>query len=208
LALALAGVSSGVWFLALAGGYVVCRRALRPVTRMACAAREMQAVDIARRLPLAHTGDQLDDLRRSFTSLLDRVQDGCERQKRFPGEASRQRATPLTGLLGQLEVALRRERSPEEYRRALATAHQQGEQMRRLVEALLFLARADVEARIPERERLDMREWLASHYRKWSTHDRAGDISLDAGGERVWVETHPILLGELVNVLLDNACKH
>src|SRR5262249_29540257 len=124
--------------------------------------------------------------------------------------------TPLTAILGQIEVALRRERGTEEYRRVLATVEQKAGHLRRIVESLLFLARADTEAQLPELERLRLCDWLAGHFQTWSEHERAKDIVLVSGaasddahgvGSSV-VEVHPALLGELINILIDNACKY
>src|SRR5262249_34549685 len=134
--------------------------------------------------------------------LLGRVQESFERQRRFTGDASHQLRTPLAALLGQVEVALRRERDGEEYRRVLGTGRDKGEHLRRVVEGLLFLARAGAAARLPARERVEMRAWLATHLSSLTA------VTLDAGIEEAWVEAHPVLLGELVDVLLDNAARY
>jgi heavy metal sensor kinase len=209
LAMALTGLSVGIWLAALFLGRLLCRRALLPVQRMAACARAMDTADLGQRLPAAATGDELEDLGRAFNSLLDRLQESFERQRRFTGDASHQLRTPLAAMLGQVEVALRRERPADEYRRALACVQEQAGRMRRIVEALLFLARADGEAPLPGRERLDLAGWLPAHVRSWADHPRAADIIVAAGETgAARVEVHPVLLGELVNILVDNACKH
>jgi heavy metal sensor kinase len=209
LASVLIGLSLGIWLVALFIGRIVCRRALLPVSRMAVAARDMDGMDLERRLPTLATGDELDDLSRAFNGLLDRLQESCERQRRFTGHASHQLRTPLAAILGQIEVALRRERSAEEFQRVLATVHQKAGHLRRIVESLLFLARADAEARLPELERVQLNDWLPGHLQSWSEHARAEDLvfACDAAGS-YGVEVHPVLLGELVSILIDNACRY
>jgi HAMP domain-containing protein len=138
LAATLAGLSVAIWLAAMLAGRVVCRRALLPVTRMAETAREMDANNLEQRLPALATKDELEDLSRAFNSLLDRLRDSFERQQRFTGDASHQLRTPLAAILGQIEVALRRERSPEEYQRVLATVQRKAEHLRRITDALLF----------------------------------------------------------------------
>jgi heavy metal sensor kinase len=208
LAGVLLGLSLLIWLLALFGGRLVCRRALLPVTRMAVAAREMNVDDLGSRLPAAATGDELEELSRAFNHLLERLEEALQRQQRFTGDASHQLRTPLAAILGQIEVALRRERPAEEYQRVLSTVHKKAEHLHRIVESLLFLARANTEAQLPELERVQLSDWLPRHLQTWSEHGRSRDIVLECdGGASDPVEVHPVLLGELVNILLDNACK-
>ncbi len=209
LAAALGGLSIGIWLVALILGRNVSRRALRPVRKMAESAREMDASDLSHRLPLAATGDELDELGRSFNGLLDRLHESHERQRRFTGDASHQLRTPLAGMLGQIDVALRRERSDGEYREALVLVAEQANRLRQIVESLLFLARSDAEAQLPDRSRIDLRGWLTGHLGQWAGHERANDIKTEIDGqEPIWASVHPVMLGEVLNILLDNACKY
>ena len=196
--LALAGLA-GRWF---------CRRVLSPVTRMAASARQM-GVDPGQRLPFADTGDELADLGIAFNTLLGRLHESFERQRRFTGDASHQLRTPLTGMLGQVEVALRHERSSEEYRQTLRALQAQALRLRGIVETLLFLARADADATLANFERVDLVKWLRIHLESWREHVRSTDICLEApSNEPLWVEAQTTLLGQLVDNLLDNACKY
>lgn len=207
LAAVLAGVSLAVWLVAAVAGRAVCRWALRPVTRMADAARGMTADDLGVRLPVAPARDELADLGLAFNALLGRVEEAFERQRGFTAEASHQLRTPLTALLGQVEVALRRDRDGAEYRRVLGSVHRQADRLRKVVESLLFLARSDADAGLPAKEVVDLGEWLPEHVRNgWADHPRTADIRVEASAARA--EVHPVLLGELVDVLVDNACKY
>jgi signal transduction histidine kinase len=209
LATSLAGLWAVVFGLGLVASRVVCRRALAPVTRMAAAASAMDARDVGARLPVPHGGDELAGLGQSFNGLLGRLEESFERQRRFAGEASHQLRTPLAALLGQAEVALRRERGSNEYRQALDSVRRQALHLRGIVEALLFLARADAEAQAPGQERLDLATWLPGHLRHWDGHPRAADLRLEVEVERAtWVNVHAPLLGALVDNLVDNACKY
>ncbi len=209
LALALAGLSAAVLAVAALLGRRLCRRALQPVQQMAEAARSMGAADLNARLPGAETGDELEDLRRAFNDLLGRLQEAFERQRRFTGDASHQLRTPLAVMLGQIEVALRRDRPAGEYREVLNVAHGQAHRLRQIVEMLLFLARADAEARLPHLERLDLASWVAGHLGQWSAHARGPDLRvvIPDGAPR-WVLAQPALLGQLLDNLLENACKY
>jgi heavy metal sensor kinase len=209
LATALAGLSVGVWLAAALAGRFLARRALSPLTRMAAAARGMGAADLDERLPEPGTGDELDDLRRAFNGLLDRLGEAFERQRRFTGDASHQLRTPLTAMLGQIEVALRRDRPVEDYRRTLELAHGQASHLRKIVESLLFLTRADLDAEPGLLEQTDLATWLPAQLARWSEHVRAADLRTECScGDSLAVRVQPVLLGQLLDNLLENAFKY
>src|SRR5262249_52927799 len=149
------------------------------------------------------------DLGRTANGLLDRLQEAFERQRRFTGDASHQLRTPLAAMLGQAEVALRRDRPPEEYRRVLALVHDQAGHLSRIVEALLFLARADAEGELAGLEVLDLARWLPEQRPRWGGHERAADLRLEqASPGPCRVKVQPVLLGQLLDNLLDNAFRY
>jgi heavy metal sensor kinase len=209
LALALAGLSLFLLLSVATLGRWLSRRALSPLTRMAGAARDMAAADLSQRLPDPGTSDELAALHGAFNGLLDRVQEAFERQRQFTGNASHQLRTPLTALLGQVELALRRPRPADEYRHTLALVHEQASDLRRIVEALLFLARADAEAELPGAEELDLTVWLQSHLTQWANHPRAADLRVEMATEaECLIQAPPVLLGQLYDNLLENALKY
>lgn len=210
LAWSLLGVSVVVWTAAAAVSRVVCRRALAPLAGMSATVRTIRPDELSGRVPVPATRDELTDLAVAFNELLVRLQEAFERQRRFTGEASHQLRTPLTAMLGQMEVALRRDRDPEEYRRVLASAVAQAGRLRQIVEALLFLARADAEAEMTGLETVDLVGWLERQLaEEWKDHPRSRDLRLEHPGfDTVLVSAHPTLLGQAVNNLIDNAFKY
>jgi signal transduction histidine kinase len=209
LALVLAGLSLALWLTMMALGGRLCRRALRPVTVMADAAHGIGGEHLDRRLPPTGTGDELEDLGRSFNALLDRLHESFERQRRFTGDASHQLRTPLTTMQGNVDLALRQKRAPEEYERTLVLVQRKARQMRAIIDALLFLARADAESLHPELVPMDLAPWLEEFLR--SRHDSRSDsavrLEIDTQGPFL-VRAHPSLLGDLLENLLENAGKY
>ncbi|HEY7427315.1 MAG TPA: HAMP domain-containing sensor histidine kinase [Gemmataceae bacterium] len=204
------GVSAGLWGIGALLSRCVCRRAIRPVVHMASCAKTLHGDQPDQLLPVAPTGDELEDLGHSFNDLLMRLREVLERQRQFTGDASHQLRTPLTAVLGQVEVALRQERSPAEYQRVLQIVQRRGGEMRQTVELLLFLARMPARTEPPDTRILSLASWLEEYARRWTDHPRGQDIhwpdpSADAAGD---IRTQPALLGQLLDNLLDNACKY
>jgi heavy metal sensor kinase len=211
LTASLAGLTIVVLGVAVLAARSVCRRALAPVVRMAEAARMMGTSDLAERLPTPNTADELADLGQAFNGLLDRVGEAFERERRFAGEASHQLRTPLAAVIGQVEVALRRERDPEEYRRVLQSVLTQSGRLQRVVEGLLFLARSEVDAELPDLERVDLAAWVPEQLSQWGRHARSRDLVFEKNDDTqgsVCAAIHPDLFRELLDALLDNAMKY
>lgn len=200
-------ISLGLWALAAVIGRHFARRALIPLTLMSESARSMPFDDV--RLPSPGTRDELEDFARSFNGLLDRLHVALERQRQFTGQASHQLRTPLAALIAAIEVARRRPRTVDEHERVLDRLHDDAARLWRVVEALLFLARADAEAGLPDLERLDLAAWAGDHLGGWSGHERAADLRFEASdGDPLWTRAHRPLLGQLLDNLLENACKY
>jgi signal transduction histidine kinase len=200
-------IALGLWALAAAVGRHFARRALAPLTLLAESARTMPFDDC--RLPSPGTRDELDEFARSFNGLLDRLHVALERQRQFTGQASHQLRTPLAALIAAIEVTRRRPRTVEEHEAVLGRLSDDAGRLWRVVEALLFLARSDAEAELPDLERLDLAAWAAGHLRGWSGHERAADLGFEGNdGEPPWARAHRPLLGQLLDNLLENACKY
>jgi heavy metal sensor kinase len=128
--------------LAGAGGWVLARRAFRPVDRMSQSALRISAEDLSRRVERRGTGDEIDRLADTLNTMLARLQATFGEMQRFAADAAHELRTPLTALKGGIEVALRAERPAEEYRRVLASSIEEVDQLICLAEDLLLLSRS------------------------------------------------------------------
>ena len=176
LAAVLPVISIGLWSLAAIIGQRFGRRALAPLSHMAEAARTMAWTDGKARLPNPGTRDELEAFAGSFNGLLDRLNEALERQKQFTGQASHQLRTPLAALIATIDVTRRRARTLQEHERVLDRLHADALRLWRIVEALLFLARADAEAGMPDLEQIDLAAWVANHLQGWSSLERGVDL--------------------------------
>jgi signal transduction histidine kinase len=208
LASFLAGFSIVLWVTAALCCRWLLRKALAPLTRLVESAHGLDASNPGWTLAEVGTFDELDDLRRAFNDLLARLHEAYDRQRRFSSEASHQLRTPVAVMIGHLEVAQRYERSPEHYRRVIHLAHKRSVELGQIVESLLFLARADIST-LTQAEPLDLVSWLTKFLENRPDHDRSNDIVVQPSTQdSLWIRAQPHLLGQLVENLLDNACKY
>jgi signal transduction histidine kinase len=199
----------GALLVAAATGHWFCRSALQPVLDMSKQARSMTGADFRSRLPVSETGDELADLAEAFNALLDSQHRAFEQQRRFTGDAAHELRTPLTVLLGQIDVALRRSRSPEEYGATLRLLRNQTVELQSIIESLLFLARAEEDAVPPDSETFSMDEWLQDYLNRWKEHPRRADIRLQTGKMGVCrITASTALLTRLLDNLIENALKY
>ncbi len=129
--------------LAGGGGWLFARKALRPIDKIEKTVRKISGEDLSQRLEESGNGDELDRLAATLNSMLDRLHSAFSQMRQFSGDASHELQTPLTILQGEMEVALRKERSPEEYQDVLGSSLEEIGRINHLVEGLLLLARAD-----------------------------------------------------------------
>lgn len=128
---------------ATAGGYWLARRALAPIKLITETAQRITAQQLDRRLDVPEVRDELSRLATTLNEMIDRLHRSFDEMRRFTADAAHELRTPLTLLRTQLEVALRSDRSPEQYREVLASLHEDTLRMCRLASQLLELSRED-----------------------------------------------------------------
>jgi len=197
--------------IACAGGAWLSRRALKPVDEITSAARMIGIDNLSLRLRTPQTGDELQRLTEVWNTMLGRLEAAVNTLSQFAADASHELRTPLAVIRTSAELALRRARSPEEYRDSLDEISQEAERMTQLVDDLLFLARNDARAAEMPLEPLDLAALL---------REVSGELLDVAGARRIrirqensqdrqaLVSGNPAALRRLFLVLLDNAIKY
>lgn len=136
----------GVLSMLISGfvGYVMAKKALKPVEEINSTAKAVAAGDLTRRLEFENVQDkEIRDLVESLNKMFEDLESSFMAQKRFTADASHELRIPLTILKGEVEVALRHPRSEEDYKKLLRQHLDIIERMQRIVNDLLTLARAD-----------------------------------------------------------------
>jgi two-component system OmpR family sensor kinase len=195
--------------LASLAGYLLAAATLRPIEQMRRRAEEISAKTAGRRLPLGPADDEVGRLARTLNEMLARLDAGLARERRFVAEASHELRTPLSLLKTELELALRRPRSPGELRAALTSAAEETDRLALLAEDLLVLARSDEGRLRLGTEQLAVSDLLGTVARRFAS--RAGEA-----GRAVEVETpngltvvgDPLRLEQALGNLVDNALRY
>jgi two-component system OmpR family sensor kinase len=195
--------------LAGGGGWLLARRALTPVDRITDAARRISSKHLDERLEETGTGDELDRLAQTLNNMLGRLDVAFRQIRQFSADASHELQTPLTILKGEMDVALRSPRSPEEYRRVLKSGLEEIDRIAHLVEGLLLLARADAGVLRMDLRPVDLKKLLEEVYEQVKVLADSRAINIGLGSmESVSVGGDYEHLRRLLLNLVDNGIKY
>jgi heavy metal sensor kinase len=195
---------------AAAGGYWLSRRALAPVDRITEQARVIGVENLSERLPVPHTKDELQRLTSAWNEMLARLEVAVSRISQFTADASHELRTPVAVIRLAAEQALRKSRSGAEYREALLKIQHQSENMTRLIENLLFLARTGPEKPPTAKEMLELAPLVRDVCQDFEPLAAAKDLEVRFVEPREPVpEVYGTASGirQVLTVLLDNAVK-
>ncbi|WP_324671420.1 sensor histidine kinase [Hymenobacter sp. GOD-10R] len=199
-------VGLGSWFFA--------GQALRPMKRIVQEVDNIRASDLHQRLSQADGQDEVSHLAQRFNSLLDRLETAFAGQRTFVRDASHELRTPITAVIGQLEVALMQERTPGEYRRVLQSTLDAARLLKDLTNGLLQIAKvSDDPSQVPLTSvRLD--ELVLQAHEEMQRRQPTCRIDLDFNEASAHMTAIPfsvygneaLLLAAVLNIL-ENACK-
>lgn len=189
-------------------GALLIRKMMRPIYNMTAAARSISAKDLSRRIDTVHSNDELKELAETFNGMLDRIQASYEQQKRFVSDASHELRTPLSVISGYANL-LRRwgSEDPEVRDESVEKIVEETENMKQLVERLLFLARADQQTQLISFERFNVSNLIDSitEDTKLISREHAVVSEIEPG---VFLTADPALIKEAVRAVLDNSMKY
>ena len=195
--------------LALLVGWYVGGAALRPVDRMRVEAEAISASGPERRLPVPGTRDELAALGESLNRMLDRLQAALELERRLVDDASHELRTPLANLKAELDLALRRARTPAELEAALHSAADESDRLSRLAADLLVLARADRGLLPIQPVDVDLAAVVRDSVAAFEGRAASAGVILSASvPPQARVLADPARLRQALDNLLDNAIRH
>jgi len=205
--LALVGIGLFLTVVGVAIAGLLAKRAMSPLTELAGLVSEIESYDLSERLQWRGADDELGRLCASFDRLLERLEAAFERQRRFVADASHDLRGPLAVIRAETELALKKPRESDEYRRALRTIGLEVDDLTRLVDALLLAAR--VEAQPAPRVAIDLGDLAKSAAVRIEPLARQRNVSVRvdvAAGHTIYGDRAQ--LESALIALLDNATRH
>lgn len=143
---------------------------------------------------------------RSIEGWQQKLKASVGRLEVFTADAAHELRSPLNAMNAEIDVALQRKRSPEEYEQVLSDVSQDLKNLNAIVETLLFLARADADAISLQSEETDLDDLLEEWSVRWRRRAEDSGISLDVNTHTgIQVEADQVLLRRALDNLVDNA---
>jgi signal transduction histidine kinase len=180
-------------------------RALLPVSRMTEAAAAWSEHDLDQRFNRGEPYDELTRLAATLDRLLERIAASLRHEQRFTAEVSHELRTPLARISGEAELTLRRERTADEYREALAAIHRSANQMTHTVETLVAAARQEAGLTEATSDARDAVQAAADNVRETAPEM---EVRVTLPSEPVRVAVDKELAARMIQPLLDNAVRY
>jgi heavy metal sensor kinase len=203
-------LSPVVLILASGGGYWLSSRALIPVDQITRAAQDINSHNLAKRLEIPKSGDELQRLSQTLNSMLERLEASFNRITQFTADASHELRTPLALMRTTTEVSLRTSQTVADYREAQQEVLAELEKTSSLVEKLMLLARADAGVETLQHAPVNLADCLRDACKDGKVLAAAKQLTFteDVESSELIVEGDLHALHRLFLILIDNAVKY
>ena len=192
----------------MAVGWWIAGRALQPLAEISATAKKITEGDLSRRINVSETENELGQLATVLNGTFDKIERMIEEQLRFTADASHELRTPIAVLITQIQLALSRERSPEEYKQTLETCERAAERLRLLVNQLIELARIDAGDASLVWEKCDLSRVAHDAIEFITPLAHKKNVTLKQSVESIRLKGDVMKLGQVMINLLNNAIHH
>jgi len=203
-----------VWLVLLGGsalmgllGYALAKRGLAPVKTIGQRISRIEAHNLGERLDLGGGPVELRDIAVPVNRMLDRLERAFARLSQFSSDLAHDMRTPLANSISASEITLSRQRSTEEYEALIDSNIEECQRLQRMIETMLFLARADHSKEPIRLGVLDCHEEFANltSYFEGVAENKGVHFAIDGAIE---VHADPSMLRRAVSNLVSNALAH
>ncbi len=194
-----------------AAGRWFAQRALLPVQLVNAQVQKISATDLHLRVDTNNEKDELGLLAANFNNLLDRLEKSFDLQKMFVANASHELKTPVTNMIGEIEVAVSLDRTEAEYKQTLQSVLAEAERLHSIIRNFLMLTSAENNIAMQAMEPVRFDELLWEVRENFSRQQGAIiDVRLDELPDdegRLYVKTNKTLLIHVIGNIIQNAIK-
>ncbi len=190
-----------------AAGYFTARKGLDPLQRMTELVTRISASRLSDRIQNDDFPGELKSLAGSFNEMLERLEESFERLSRFSTDIAHELRTPINNLMGETEVALSKDRTSYEYREVLESNLEEFGRLSKMIDNLLFIARAENAKEVIARSQLDIESEVRTILDFYEALAEESGIHLSfKGGGLVFADS--LLFRQAVSNLISNAIRH
>jgi two-component system, OmpR family, sensor kinase len=204
----LLGSGVGIVSIGLTWAWFLSRRILAPIEQMTATAERISVSNLSERIDESKIKSELGKLAQMLNQMFGRLQSSFERQTRFTADASHELRTPTSVIIIQSELALVKQRTPEEYQEALGACHRAAKRMQSLVEGLLTLARIDAGQMKSRHEPVDLKTVIENSVALLKPLSDRKQIELTCDLHSLQVSGDAERLGQVVANLVNNAITY
>ena len=194
--------------LAVKIGNVVSKSILEPVSAMTNLARKIAFEKIGDRVPIPPANDELTELAKTLNEMLDRLQGGIFRQQKFVSDASHELRTPATVIAGYIEILEKYGTEDKELmEESVEAIRSESQNMKNLLENLLFLARTDQDRQKIYKEKFDLSEVVGDVMKKMKKVCTTHEVEL-LKNDSAEIFADKTMILQMLRIFLDNATKY
>jgi heavy metal sensor kinase len=202
------GVIPGALLLGSLMGWFMAGRALTPVLSVAQTAQRISGSNLSLRIPTRQAGDELDYLILTFNRMIEGLEASFQQIKQFSTDVSHELRTPITGIRGQLEVALFTAKTTDQYREAMFNALQDIDRLSQIVRALLLLSQAESGQLALQKSRLNLCGIVEDLVEQFQIPAEAAGVQLTADvPDECYAGIDRVQIERMITNLLSNALK-
>ena len=184
------------------------KRLLSPIYYMTNTVKEISINDLHKRLDVSGSKDELKDLAKTFNDMLDRIQNSVELQNQFVSDASHELRTPISVIQGYANLLDRWGKDDRQVlEESVSAIKSESENMKVLVENLLFLARGDKNSQKINKEKFPISELISEVLKETKLIDSHHNILTEKNEEFI-INADKNLIKESIRIFIDNSIKY
>ncbi len=190
-------------------GFLIARSGMQPIESISRTAARIRATTLHERIKAGGLPAELRGLAETFNGMLDRLEQSFRHVSQFSDDVAHELRTPINNLRGEIEVALSKARSEEDYRDILGSSLEECARISRVIATLLFLARSDTAADALRRESIDAGEEMANVESFYEAAAADAGVALHVAGTKgIRAELDRTLFQQAIGNLVSNAIAH